>query len=209
MLRRRLNKPGAAGVEGVSGQSVEPDDRQLIRRAQGGEQAAFEALVRRYRQPAYRAAYALVGNVEDAMDVTQEAFMRAYRALGRFELGRPFFPWFYRIVRNLGLSCLKQRGRGGFVLSLDQPGVNERPLVEVADRGPTPREQCSREELERHLRAALESLKAEDREIVVLRDIQGCSYKEIAVLLEIPIGTVMSRLYYARDRLRKKMAPFL
>ena len=142
------------------------------------------------------------------MDVTQEAFMRAYRALGRFELGRPFFPWFYRIVRNLALSCLKQRGRGGFMLSLDQPGADERPL-EVADPGLTPREEFSQQELERHLRAALESLKAEDREIVVLRDIQGCSYREIALLLEIPIGTVMSRLYYARDRLRKRMAPFL
>lgn len=187
---------------------VEPDDRQLIGLAQGGEQAAFEELVRRYRQPAYRAAFALVGNVEDAMDVTQEAFIRAFRAIGRFELGRPFFPWMYRIVRNLGLSYLKQRRQSGFTVSLDESKPNGR-LLEVAGEGPSPREEYSQGELERHLSEALDSLKPEDREIVVLRDVQGHAYKEIAALLEIPIGTVMSRLYYARDRLRKKMEPFL
>jgi len=203
-----LNKPGPRGYTRLSERDIGPEDRQLIIRVQGGERAAFDELVRRYRQSVYRASFALVGNVEDAMDATQDAFIRAFRAIGRFDSQKPFFPWIYKIVRNLSLSCLQKRKRGGFPISLDQAEPDGPPL-EVADRGPGPREECSRQELEVLLSEALESLGPEDREIIVLRDLRNYSYKDIAALLEIPIGTVMSRLYYARDRLRKKMEKYL
>lgn len=184
------------------------EDRALIIRAQQGEKQAFDQIFQRYQRMVYRAAFGLVGNVEEAMDVTQEAFMRAYRAIQRFEPERPFFPWIYKIVRNLAYSSLGKRSRKGFAVSLDTGNEDSRPL-EIPDPSQSPREEYSQKELETHLAQALEELKAEDREIIVLRDLQNHSYKEIAQMLDIPMGTVMSRLYYGRERLRIKMEKYL
>lgn len=196
------------GVTGVLEPSDQLEERQFIIRAQSGDQSAFEWLVHRYQDRLYRSAYSLVGNIEDAMDITQEAFIRAHRALYKFDCSRPFFPWIYKIMRNVGLTCLKKRKTTAFAISLDAPR-EEIPHVEVPDSNSSPRDLQEDEETMSALMAALESLPPEDREIVILRDLQDYPYKEIAVLLDIPIGTVMSRLYYARERLRKKMIRFL
>ena len=192
----------------MSQPSAEVEDRELVVLAQQGDREAFDQLVKRYQKQVYRAAYALVGNIEDAMDVTQEAFLRAYRAIDRFKPEMPLFPWLYRIARNQGLSSLKRRRRRGFSLSLDHTEEDERP-VEVADTCQDPRKESVENELETHLAEALDTLKPEDREILLLRVVQQYSYQHIADLLDIPIGTVMSRLYYARSRLKTKMEKYL
>ncbi len=185
------------------------DERSLIVRAQQGEREAFNRLVKHFQKRIYRAVFALVGNAEDAMDVTQETFLRAYHALKRFEPGRPFYPWIYKIARNLGLSTLSRKHRAGFALSLESPDSEDERPMQVADSSQDPREEAYGEELQKQLSEALESLKPEDREILFLKDFSQHSYQEIAEIVDIPIGTVMSRLYYARERLRQRMEKYL
>lgn len=189
-------------------QSAQLEERRLIVRAQRGESAAFEQLAKTYQGQLYRSLYALLGNMEDTLDVVQETFARAFQAIGRFEPGSPFFPWLYKIGKNLSLSLLRKRHRKPFTLSLQTSGIDEQPL-EVASGERTPAERFAEAEMETLVSEALASLKEEDREILLLREVQGLSYQDISVLLDIPIGTVMSRLYYARDRLREKMRKVL
>lgn len=185
------------------------DERSLIVRAQQGECDAFNRLVKHFQKRIYRAVFPLMGNAEDAMDVTQETFLRAYHALKRFEPGRPFYPWIYRIARNLGLSALSKKHRAGFTLSLETPVTEDEQPIQLADSDQNPREEAYQAEIQKRLAEALESLKPEDREILFLKDFNQHSYQEIAEIVDIPIGTVMSRLYYARERLRQKMEQYL
>ncbi len=187
----------------------EPREVEWIVRAKRGEKEAFTCIARRYHRPVYGVIYSLVGNAEDAMDLTQDTFFRAFRNLDRFETGRPFQPWIYRIARNLALSFLEKRNRQGFSLSLDTPPEPDARPVEIPGADPSPRDLVDEKDLEAQLQEALDTLTDADREIIVLKDVQDCSYQEIATLLDVPIGTVMSRLYYARDRLRKKLKKYL
>lgn len=170
----------------------ETDDSEAwVRRCQDGDRTAFEPLVRQYRRQAYAAALGLVKRPEDALDVTQEAFIRAYRAIGDFDAGRPFYPWLKTIIRNTALSWLSKRRPTTNAEGLDQQPWTVTPDM-LASR---------REEIER-LRRALNRLGERDREILYLKHYEQLKYKEIAQALDIPIGTVMSRLYAARVRLR-------
>jgi RNA polymerase sigma-70 factor (ECF subfamily) len=178
------------------------DESALIRQAQGGDSAAFEALVKAYMKRAYYVALGLVGNHEDALDCSQEAFVKAYRALSRFRPEAPFFPWLYRITRNHCLNHLKkERRRRG--LSLEQ--LREEKGVEFPCPRPDPRAVAMRSERDRALWRAIEGLKPDFREIILMRHFHQLAYKEIAQALEIPIGTVMSRLYGARRALGKTL----
>jgi RNA polymerase sigma-70 factor (ECF subfamily) len=184
------------------------EERQLIQSAQDGDRQAFCRLFQLYRRPVFRSLLPLVGNREDAMDITQDAFVRAHRAIRRFDTERPFFPWIYRIARNLGITLLKKRQASENSIRLDDHEPGESPF-EIADEGADPRRESSDRQLEQLLLETLNTLNAQDREILVLRDLEERSYREIAEALDIPQGTVMSRLYYARERLRKKMEAYL
>jgi RNA polymerase sigma-70 factor (ECF subfamily) len=162
------------------------DDGEAIRMCRNGYQDAFRHLVRRYQQRALAHARALTGNDADAADAAQEAFVDAFRNVDRFEPGHDFYPWFYVLLRN---RCIKQRTRRG---TRQESGM----LPDRPASAPVSVEQAL------DLRAALEQLDASDRELILLKHLDGWTYDEIASRLEIPRGTVMSRLFTARRRLQ-------
>jgi RNA polymerase sigma-70 factor (ECF subfamily) len=161
----------------------------------GGEARGLEALTRRYFPRAYGIALGLTGNHDDAMDAAQRAFVKIMHALPRFRVGEPFFPWLYRIVRNCALNQRRdeRRHRGDVPLE----------WVTRPDAGPTALEAATAEELRERLWDGIQRLPDEQREVFLLYHFQGLKYREIAAALDVPLGTVMSRLYNARLRLRE------
>ena len=175
------------------------DDRSLVLRAKRGEIEAFERLVDRYKRKAYFVALSFVGNHEDALDISQDSFVKAFRALKRFRVEFAFFPWFYAIVRNNCLNHLRRVRRRG-ERSLDEL---EESGFRVFDTCAQPDEAAQRTELREKVTRAIGLLNADHREIIVLRHFQGLSYKEMAETLRCPQGTVMSRLHAARQCLKE------
>lgn len=174
------------------------DDVALIRRAQAGDADAFGQLVERHMRRAYFAALSLVGTREDALDLSQEAFARAYRARKSIDPDRPFYAWLYQILRRLCFNFLRDRRTR--LRTLDAAGTWL--ADEAADRAvPDPASALERQETRRAVAVAIERLPAREREVIALKEFEGLSYKEIAALVGIPLGTVMSRLYSARQRL--------
>jgi RNA polymerase sigma-70 factor (ECF subfamily) len=178
---------------------VTPEEHAAIRAARKGDRAAFGTLVRQYQRRAYAAAYSVVGNRDDALEIAQDAFVRAFRAMPRFDPAMPFYPWMHRIVRNLSLNHLKKRRRRG-----------ERSLDEMMESGYDVRSQdecaqdrAAREDLRADIQAAMARISPEHQEILRLRHFLDLSYAEIAECLGIPAGTVMSRLHAARKSLRR------
>jgi RNA polymerase sigma-70 factor (ECF subfamily) len=181
----------------------EPDDG-LISRCQAGEIQAFGVLVEKYKQRAYGTALGLVGSHEDALDISQEAFVRAYRAIAKFQTRRGgFFTWYYKILRNLCFNFLRDRAKRARPFS--EIEVQQQALLEIADENYDPTIIAERNDLKDAVWRAISSLNEQEREIVILRDFQEMSYKEIAAGLDCPIGTVMSRLFSARKQLREKL----
>ncbi len=182
--------------------SSEATDRMLVLRAQRGERAAFGELVTRYMQRAYYTALGLVGNHDDALDLSQEAFARAFRARARIDPERPFFPWLYQIIRRLCFNHTRdQRSRR---LKLEKAGSWLTDTT-MGRRPPSPDQAVMRAELREQVGAAIERLPERERETLVLREFEELRYREIAELLGIPIGTVMSRLYRARRSLAREI----
>lgn len=165
-------------------------DADAIRRCRRGEVEAFGDLVHKYQRRALAHARALTGNDADAADVAQNAFLDAFRHLGRFDETREFYPWFYVLLRN---RCFKQR-------AIPANRASNTDVVDTA--APTV---MSREEMY-DLRTALDRLEMADREIIVLKHLDGWTYDELAERLAIPRGTVMSRLFHARQRLKVLMS---
>jgi RNA polymerase sigma-70 factor, ECF subfamily len=165
-------------------------DADAIRRCRQGEVEAFGHLVHEYQQRALGHARALTGNNADAADAAQNAFVDAFRNLDRFDETREFYPWFYVLLRN---RCFKQR-------ALRQ---NHAGSVDVVD-APAPAKVSPEETYD--LRAGLDRLDSDDREILVLKHLDGWTYDELAARLDIPRGTVMSRLFHARRRLKILMS---
>lgn len=182
-------------------QSKIPDD-ELVRRVREGESDAFAELVRRTRRDGYRLARRILRVHEEADDALQESYVKAFRALDRFEPGRAFAPWFLTIVARTALSALRQGNRRAAV-SLDDPAPEGSvPLAErLADPAEDPREREQRLLAER----AFESLSDEHRAVLALRVGSDLSYAEIASALDVPVGTVMSRLARAREALLERM----
>ena len=178
-------------------------DDELIRVIRGGETDAFEELVRRTSRPAYLLARRITRNHEDADDVVQESFVKAYQALDRFQLGKAITPWVLTIVARTALSSLRQSKRRA-ASALDDPGPDGSvPLSErVADPASDPAALTKRLEVER----AFESLTEEHRVILALRVEGDLPYASIAESLGIPVGTVMSRLARAREALIEAMS---
>ncbi len=177
------------------------DEAFLVGRARHGDLAAFEEIVRRHRRRVYGVALRIVRRHETAEDVAQEAFVRAWRGLERFELGRPFAPWVCRIAANLALNEVRS------------PRMREQALPEGHEERPAsgagPLESVLDAEARRVLDDALGALPAEQRAVLVLRVFEELSYDEIAQTLELSPGTVMSRLFRARQRLSRALAPYL
>ena len=182
-------------------------DRVYLESARKGERSAFDFIVQRYMRRAYFASLSLVGNHEDARDLSQDAFWRAFQHLESFDLERPFYPWFYRILRNLCINHIRRKSRRGFHLSIDAP--IEEGGIEVVNGSPGPSAVVAEDEALRALWGEVQRLGPEQREIIVLREFEDLSYKQIAERLEVPIGTVMSRLHTARRTLKKRLEKYL
>ena len=183
----------------VTGRGLEPAlERELLRKCLEGDARFYEPLVRAYERPALRVALGILGNGEDAQDAVQEAFVKAYQALGRFDLSRRFGPWFYQILRNQCRDMLRSRAsRGGREVA--DPEVHRRPAGPDA----SPEHHRQRRAARDLLWQALDRLGEEQREILVLKELQDLRYGEIAGILGIPEGTVASRLFHARRALKE------
>lgn len=170
-------------------------DSALVMDIGTGDRKAFRELVERHKKTAFRVALGLVGNKDDAYDISQEAFLRVYRSAKKFDSTQPFLPWFYTIISNLCKTWLRRRTTRDYRLT-DLEDVSYL-LVSEDD----PELTLIRKQQAARLREALMKLSFKDREIIMLQHFRGMSYDEIAEMLGIPRGTVMSRLYYARKRL--------
>lgn len=178
-------------------------ERDLILRAQAGESAAFGQLVERYMRRAYFAALGLVGSHEDALDLSQEAFVRAYRARQRLNPDLPFYAWLYQILRRLCFNFVRDRRTRRNRLEEARIWLAEQ--VGRRAEAASPERSVVRAEARARVQAAIERLADREREVLVLKEFEGLRYREIAELLGIPIGTVMSRLYTARRRLAEAL----
>jgi RNA polymerase sigma-70 factor (ECF subfamily) len=187
---------------------VDTDDRTLVERCRGGDVAAFEPLVEKYRQRVWRLAYNVLRDREEAWDVAQEAFVRAWQALPNFRGQAAFYTWLFRIVMNVAADRARQRAARGRAFGTERVPEEEWERV-VADEGGTPDESAARVEERERITKALATLSEDHRTIIMLSDLEGLSYREIAEVLAIPMGTVMSRLHNARKRLRDVLGPLL
>lgn len=176
------------------------DDKHILAQARRGELDAFEELVRRYEKRVYAIALRSAGSPEDAADITQDVFLRAWRSIESFRGDSGFSTWLFRITMNICVDHARHRQTQPQTMALTNDEDEERP---IHDTSPTPEEHLDNSELGRELAAALDEVSEEHRRIVLLRDVSGMSYTEIAEILEISEGTVKSRLARARIALRK------
>jgi RNA polymerase sigma factor (sigma-70 family) len=188
-----------------------PEDAALVLRSQGGDLAAFDLLIRRHQERVYATVYHMTANHEDAADLTQETFIKAYNALPGFKGDSGFFTWIYRIAVNRTLNFLKQRRNRTHHLSLndiDFNAENDPDLVALSSEK-TPQRDLNLTELQEKLNNALLKLSESHRMVVVLHDIQGIPHEEIARIMDCNTGTVRSRLFYARQQLQGLLSDYL
>ncbi|MGI6029468.1 MAG: sigma-70 family RNA polymerase sigma factor [Candidatus Heteroscillospira sp.] len=178
------------------------EEKRIIARVLGGDTEAFEALVIENQTLVYNLALRMVGNEQDAGDIAQDAFLRAYRSLENFRGDSKFSVWLYRLTSNICLDFLRARRRGKIVsLSRFSEDEDESIELEIPDESMAPHAQFEKKELHEALNLALQSLPDEQREILLLREVSGLSYDEIAAALSLEAGTVKSRIFRARKKL--------
>jgi len=181
-------------------------DETLVAQARRGDTVAFDDLVIRYQDRVFNMSYRMLGNREDAMDVSQEVFVTVFRSIGRFQERARFGTWLYRIIVNRCRDELRRR----VSVKHTRPASLSAGDVEPAARvGAGPVEQASARELQVLLERAIAELPEDVREVMVLRDTEDLAYEEIAAIVDVPVGTVRSRLNRARTLLKERLAPLL
>ena len=186
------------------------DELSLVQRARSGDLAAYDDLVRRYQERIYATLYHMTSNHEDANDLAQDSFIKAFHALPSFKGGSSFYTWLYRIAVNKTINFLKQRkNRAHMSLNdLDFNAEHDPDLVALVSEK-TPRREAGLAELQEKLNEAMRKLSDDHRLVVTLHDVQGPSHDEIAEIMDCNIGTVRSRLFYARQQLQGFLADYL
>lgn len=183
---------------GSSAAEIEVSDNTLIRQVLDGRIKPFRKLVQRYQRQAYLYAYSMVGNPDDAYDLSQEAFVRVYKHLNRFDSSYPFKVWFFHILSNLCKNHLRQRkNRQAVTTSTEMTETAAAPTSQRPDII------FQKTEIQQKVWEGITELPEKFREIIILCHFQDMSYEQMAKVLEIPRGSVMSRLYYARQKLRE------
>lgn len=199
------------GTTGIAG-----DDAALVERARRGDMAAYADLVRLYQDRVYNVCWRMCGHVEDARDLTQDVFLRALEAIERFEHKAGFFTWVFRIAVNLAISHRRRQARS-VVLSLHQTEDDRLGASQAADlarrtgthHDGNPVSRAESTEMQRAVLEALDDLDDEFRSVLVLRDVESFDYRQIGEILELPVGTVKSRIHRARMALRERLAPMI
>jgi len=211
-----VNQPlsNASKTEEASTGSSAKGDHDLVQRVQEGDTAAFRALFDKYHRRAFAVAMGVVKNEDDALDAVQEAFVKVHKNIHKFEGSSSFYTWLYRIVMNVSIDHVRRTGRRKD-LDFDERALHEES--EVAGDGAlvpsvtnaNPGKAALRRELGSAIQVALQELPEHHRAVIVLREIEGMSYEEMAEALEVPKGTVMSRLFHARRKMQTALAPYL
>jgi RNA polymerase sigma factor RpoE len=206
-VKATLETPGIAILEKAT---ESQDDSTLVKRAQREEVSAYDELVRRYQERIYATLYHMTSNHEDANDLTQDAFIKAYRAIKSFKGDSSFYTWVYRIAVNKTINFLKQR-KNRVHLSLNDLDFNteHNPDLVALISEKTPRRDLNLAELQEKLNAAMQKLSETHRLVVTLHDVQGLSHEEIGKIMDCNIGTVRSRLFYARQQLQGYLSDYL
>lgn len=183
---------------------VDLSDEELVRLAKQGDPNAFEALMMRYQKKVFSVAYGLIHDTQEAEDLTQECFIRAYSGLGGFQESAGFYTWIYRITVNLCMDHFRKQ-------SAQRAAVTDEPVQDQENcelNQVTPEAIASRREIQQAVQNAIQGLPLDQRTAIVLRELEGLSYKEIAEVVNTSIGTVMSRIFYARKRLRQLLKSY-
>ncbi|MEZ4225190.1 MAG: sigma-70 family RNA polymerase sigma factor [Polyangiaceae bacterium] len=182
-------------------------DRVLIERAQQGDRGAFRELVERHQRRAFAIAIGLVRDEQDAREIVQEAFLRVYRGLDRFHGSSSFFTWLYRIVTNLSIDLMRKPSRRERELDMSREIKDELdvPLLARID-GADPHDVVRRNEIAETIQSALDALPAYHRGVILMREVEGMSYEEMAEAMGVSKGTIMSRLFHARQKLQRSLA---
>lgn len=203
-----------AGVPASREDAAEDPDLELVRRTQQGDHAAFRKLFDKYHRRVFAVSLAVVKNQQDAHDIVQEAFVRVHRHLGSFQGASSFYTWLYRITMNLSIDHHRRRktarqvdyddGIRSGVVDPEQAG-DILPGYLAAD----PSKSHSRKELAERMQAALSTLPPYHQQVIVLREVDGLSYEEIAQVMKVPKGTIMSRLFHARRKMQSALADYV
>ncbi|HSA11181.1 MAG TPA: sigma-70 family RNA polymerase sigma factor [Candidatus Paceibacterota bacterium] len=207
---RKVSKPPTDQPAGAPATPAPVEDMDLVKRARRGDLGAYDELVRRYQERIYATIYHMTANHEDANDLAQEAFIKAFQALRSFKGGSSFYTWVYRIAVNKTINFLKQR-KNKSQMSLDDldfHAEHDPDLVALISEK-TPRREVSLAELQEKLNAAMQKLSEPHRLVVTLHDVQGMSHEEVANIMDCNIGTVRSRLFYARQQLQGYLIDYL
>jgi RNA polymerase sigma-70 factor (ECF subfamily) len=186
------------------------EDDDLVEQARSGSRAAFQALFQKYHRRAFAVALGVVKRPEDAMDVVQDAFIKVHKNIGAFQGASSFYTWLYRIVMNLAIDHLRRKRKvvewGDDVpMQLAAGDRSLVPTIEDAHPGRT----VERRELSDKIRQALDALPEYHRAVILLREVEGMSYEEMAEVLEVPKGTIMSRLFHARRKMQEQLQTYL
>jgi RNA polymerase sigma factor (sigma-70 family) len=206
------SKPAGRPVEREVASTDVPEvaEKVLVENARRGDMGAYDALIRRYQERIYATVYHMTSNHEDANDLTQEAFIKAFQALKSFKGGSSFYTWIYRIAVNKTINFLKQR-KNHAAMSLNDLDFNAEhdPDLVALISDNTPRRDLGLTELAEKLNGAMQKLSEHHRLVVTLHDVQGLSHEEIAKIMDCNVGTVRSRLFYARQQLQAYLSDYL
>jgi len=189
-------------------------DLELVKRAQTGDDAAFRKLVERHQRRAFAIALSLVRHEQDARDIVQDAFLRVHKSLPSFQGSSSFFTWLYRIVTNLAIDLVRRPGRNTDELEEERQRISDAnatpeqpdPIWVSKVDGADPIDVLRRKELADRMRKAIDALPSYHKAVILMREIEGLSYEEMAEAMQVSKGTIMSRLFHARQKLQKALA---
>lgn len=184
-------------------------DEVLVARFKEGDESSFKELVERYQSRVYSIVFAMLGDKNDADDLSQEVFLKVYRFIHQFKGRSKFFTWLYRLTINTCISARNKKKRNNQILLSQSFKKDFTPIDTLQNDAKSPIEILQNRELEKKIKLALDSLSDGLKEVFVLREIEDLSYKQLSRILHCPEGTVKSRLFRAREELKKKLMPYI